>query len=87
MDKIWEEIHGNQPWGKYPQEYVIRFVARNYYNRDRKSVKILDFGCGQGANTWYLAREGFDTYAFDGSENAVLKCSERLKNEGLTADI
>ncbi len=86
IDKIWEEIHGNMAWGKYPSEHVIRFVARNYYKvADRSSVRILDFGCGQGAHTWFLAREGFDTYAFDGSESAIKKAGIRLKEDGLSA--
>ena len=87
MDKIWEDIHERSAWGYYPPEHVIRFVARNYYKTDRKQIKILDFGCGQGANTWYLAREGFDTFAFDGSENAIKKCREKLQNEGLDAHL
>ncbi len=52
----WEKIHSQKVWG-YPSEHVIRFVARNYYKRNRSEVKILDFGCGTGANTWSLARE------------------------------
>lgn len=80
----WEQIHATRMWGGYPSEHVIRFVARNYYKRNRAEVKILDFGCGTGANTWFLAREGFDTYAFDISESAVRNLDERMKNEKLT---
>lgn len=87
FDEIWETIHATQEWGKYPSEHVIRFVARNYYQQDRHSVKILDYCCGAGSNTWYLAREGFDTYAFDGSESAIAKVKERFKKEGLEADL
>ena len=71
--EIWEEIHTKQEWGKYPPENLIRFIARNYYKMKRESVKILDFGCGGGACTWFLAREGFDVFAFDGSPTAVKK--------------
>lgn len=85
IDKIWEKIHQEQEWGKYPSEEVIRFVAKNYYNQDRKKIKILDFGCGAGANTWFLAREGFDTYAFDGSELAIEKAKAYLAKDHLTA--
>ena len=87
FDETWEEIHSTQEWGKYPSEPVIRFVARNYYKVDRKATKILDFGCGGGSHTWYLAREGFDTYAFDGSKSAVNKVEARLKEEKLQADL
>lgn len=59
----WEKIHSTQEWGRYPSETVIRFIARNYYKTEREKIKILDFGCGAGAHTWYLAREGFDVYA------------------------
>lgn len=86
FDATWEQIHASQEWGKYPAEPVIRFIARNYYREDRRKIKILDFGCGAGSNTWYLAREGFDTYAFDGSKSAVERAAARLKEEGLRAD-
>lgn len=78
----WEVIHATQDWGKYPPEAVIRFVARNYYGKDRAKTRFLDFGCGGGAVTWYLAREGFDVYAFDGSRSAIIKAEKYLKDEG-----
>lgn len=88
FDETWEEIHKNRGWGKYPSETVIRFVARNYYKIvPRSSVRILDFGCGGGAHTWYLAKEGFDTYAFDGSESAINNTKIYLEKEGLSADL
>ncbi len=87
FDEVWENIHATQEWGKYPSEQVIRFVARNYYGKERHSIKMLDFGVGGGNHTWYLAREGFDTYGFDGSKSAVEKVKERLKAEELQADV
>ncbi len=87
FDNTWEEIHATQEWGQYPSESVIRFVARNYYQRNRAEVKILDFGCGGGSHTWYLAREGFDTYAFDGSPSAIDRVNKKLEAEGLRADV
>ena len=87
FDTTWETIHKNQEWGKYPSETVIRFVARNYYDKDREKIKILDFCCGGGSHTWYLAREGFNVYAFDGSKSAVIKVKDRLEKEGLKADL
>lgn len=61
FDETWEKIHKENMWGQYPSKEV----ARNFYSfNDRSKIKILDYGCGSGANTWYLSREGFDVYAF-----------------------
>lgn len=87
FDETWEEIHKETEWGHYPSETIIRFVARNYYKSNRSQVKILDYGCGGGAHTWYLAREGFDTYAFDGSKSAIEKLKLYLEKEKLSAHL
>lgn len=87
FDSIWEKIHSSQQWGKYPSEFVIRFMARNYYDKTKKELKVLDFGCGAGNHTWYLAKEGFSVYAFDGSESAVKKVQIRLEEEGMHAHL
>lgn len=87
FDTRWEEVHSEREWGRYPSEDVIRFVARNYYKRDRENTRILDMGCGAGTVTWYLAREGFDAYAYDGSKSAVERAKKRLQEEGVSAKI
>lgn len=84
-DPIWEEVFHSQEWGKYPGESLIRFIARNFYKRNRKEVRILEIGCGTGANIWYLCREGFSAYGIDGSKKAVSLANNRIKTEGLTA--
>lgn len=85
MIKYGKKYTKHRTGGGYPAEHVIRFVARNYYCTNRKEIKILDFGCGGGNHTWYLAREGFDTYAFDGSEYAVKNAKKKLEGENLSA--
>jgi len=50
-------------------------------------IRILDFGAGGGAHTWYLSREGFSTYAFDGSPSAISNIKRRLNKEGLKAEL
>lgn len=83
-DSTWEEIFKKQEWGKYPPEQLVRFIARNYYNvPDRKNIKILDIGCGTGAATWYLAREGFSAYGIDGSTTAIKIAKHRFEVEEL----
>jgi len=86
-DNIWEEVFKKQEWGKYPGESLIRFVARRFYKKDRKNTKILEIGCGPGANIWYMSREGFDVYGMDASETAINRAKTRLEGEGLKAHL
>ncbi|MBG9940493.1 class I SAM-dependent methyltransferase [Brevibacillus formosus] len=81
-DPVWEEVFRQQAWGKYPGEDLIRFIARNFYNaKSRLEVKILEVGCGPGANLWYVAREGFTIYGVDGSKTAIEQAKTRLDSE------
>lgn len=83
----WDEVFQRQRWGRYPAEHVIRFVARNFYAApERRAVHLLDLGCGPGANTWFMAREGFSVAALDGSPAAISQLVERCTAEGLEID-
>src|SRR3989344_4036029 len=83
-DKTWEKIYRTKEWGKYPPEELVRFIAHNYYEtKDRKTVKILDLGCGTGAATWFIAREGFNAYGIDGSPTAIKIAKKRFITEKL----
>ena len=84
---IWETVFQTQDWGKYPGESLIQFVARNYYKKTRKDVRILEIGCGPGANIWFLAREGFNVSGIDGSATAIAQAKKRLESEQLSADL
>ncbi len=87
-DPRWEEIFRNKQWGKYPPEHILRFVARNFYHvSDRTKVRLLEIGCGPGANVWFMAREGFAVSGIDGSETAIRRARQRLTGEGLAADL
>jgi len=87
-DPAWEQIFSSKEWGEYPPEHVIRFVARNFYGvPDRKEVRLLEPGCGPGANVWFMAREGFTVSGIDGSATSIKQASERLTREGLAADL
>ena len=87
-DPVWEKTFRSKEWGKYPPEHVIRFVARNFYSiSNRRAIRLLEIGCGPGANVWFMAREGFSVSGIDGSSTAIQHAKERLANEGLTADL
>lgn len=86
-DPIWEKVFQERDWGKYPAESLIRFIAKNLPNTCRKEIKILEIGCGGGANLWYMAREGFDVYGIDGSSTAIKKARVFLEAEKLNAEL
>jgi len=85
-DSQWDQVYSTKGMAQYPDNALIRFVARNYYDvPNRSEVKFLDVGCGAGSSTWYLAREGFTVIAADGSRVALEKLSNRLSAESLKA--
>jgi SAM-dependent methyltransferase len=62
----------------------VRFVARNFASvPDRARVRILEVGCGPGANLWFMAREGYEVHGVDGSRTAIMQARERLNEDGL----
>lgn len=87
-DPAWEKLFRSREWGRYPNEHLVRFIARNFYSAtDRKQIRLLDLGCGQGPNTWFMSREGFSVSGIDGSEAAVAAARSRLQRESLEADL
>jgi ubiquinone/menaquinone biosynthesis C-methylase UbiE len=85
MDSVWEKLHSSQEWGKYPAEDIIRKVMRTYRQRsNREKTKVLELGCGAGANLSFFLSEGFQTFGVDGAPSAIKAAHERfepLKNE------
>lgn len=85
---VWEDIFRTRSWGRYPSEPVVQALMRLYADRDdRGAIEVLDLGCGPGANTWFLAREGFAVSGLDGSPTAIALNRQRLHAEGLRADL
>lgn len=86
-----EESYSRDGFGaqrRYPNEELCRFMGREYFcvpREARKNVRILEVGCGSGANLWMLAREGFDAYGIDLSAEAVRLCGLMLENYGVSA--
>lgn len=72
FDGVWEKIHSERVWGRYPKEELVRWCLRIYGDAPRRSqVRFLDLGCGAGASSGFLAGEGFAVTALDGSASAV----------------
>ena len=64
---------------KYPNEELARFIGRNYShipNAKKKSIKILDVGCGSGNNLNMLITENFKVYGIDLSIASINNCKK-----------
>jgi SAM-dependent methyltransferase len=75
----------------YPNEELLRFLGRNFFGRlpreQRKGIRVLEVGCGSGANLWMIAREGFDTHGLELSPEALVLCEQMLLRWGERATL
>jgi SAM-dependent methyltransferase len=75
---------------RYPNEELLRFFGRHYFSlppNQRQNVRILEVGCGSGANLWMVAREGFDAHGIDLSDESARLCGKMLAHWGTTATL
>lgn len=76
---VWDNEHRSRAWGSWPNEHLVRFVARYYgATKVRPEVQFLEVGCGAGANAVFLMKEGYSICALDFSDAAVSRTTQRL---------
>jgi SAM-dependent methyltransferase len=66
---------------RYPNEELLRFFGRHYFSLPRPTrgaIRVLEVGCGSGANLWMIAREGFAAHGIDHSEASLRLCRAML---------
>lgn len=75
---------------RYPNEALIQFFAEHYFHlprEKRKNCRVLELGCGSGANLWMIAREGFSVFGIDIAETGIELCEKTMKAWGVSADL
>lgn len=77
----WDEKFRSRAWGRYPPEDLVRFMGRNYRDANKAAVKVLEAGCGPGANLWFMHREGFAVHGIDVSPAAIGIARDRIARE------
>jgi ubiquinone/menaquinone biosynthesis C-methylase UbiE len=77
----WDEKFKSRAWGRYPPEDFVRFMGRRFRDAAKSGVKVLEVGCGPGANAWFLHREGFAVHGIDVSPAAIDLANARLAHE------
>jgi len=68
----------------YPSEHVVRFLAKTYGDIDKSTVKLLDFGCGSGRNTYMMLEQGYNVYAVDCNEFSLEIVRGMAESQGKT---
>ncbi|MBI4138600.1 class I SAM-dependent methyltransferase [Candidatus Uhrbacteria bacterium] len=66
---------------RYPNEALIRFINSTFGSRsmaERSSCRVLELGCGSGANLWMIAKEGFDAFGLDTAPTGIELCKQML---------
>jgi len=74
----------------YPNEELLRFLGSYYFpisSADRKNIRILEVGCGSGANLWMIAREGFEAHGIDLSTEGLDLCRQMLDRWQVSASL
>lgn len=94
VKKWYEESYkksGFKAQRQYPNEELLRFLGVNFFNKidknNRKEVKILEVGCGSCANLWMIAKEGFDAYGVDISDESLKLGKKMLDNWQVSATL
>lgn len=93
-DDVFEQQYQRKGMGaqrRYPNESLIQFLASHFFalpQTERAAIRILEVGCGSGANLWMVAKEGFDSYGVDGSAAGLDLARAQLREAwGVTADL
>lgn len=81
--------YGKKAQRAYPNTELISFIKANIKNIGSKvnKIKVLEVGCGTGANLWMLSQEKLDTYGIDNSKTAIGICKKNLHKKKLTAKL
>lgn len=92
--QLWyEQSYSRSGFGaqrRYPNEELLRFFGRYYFGlqpEQRRGVRVLEVGCGSGANLWMIAKEGFDAHGIDLSPKGITLCASMLDHWGTKATL
>lgn len=75
----WEDVFRRRRWGRWPNEDVVRTIART----GRSDLHVLEIGCGAGAQLWYLAHDGHRARGLDLAPSGLEQARDRLREEDL----
>jgi SAM-dependent methyltransferase len=77
----WDQTYtGAQDFfGKLPSELAVSALGTF---RDHGTKSVLELGCGQGRDTWFLAHNGLEVTALDYSEAGICQLRAKVQDQG-----
>lgn len=76
--EAWDAEHKRREWGTWPDSHLVRYMMRSWPDKAKRGdVKVLDVGCGAGAQSFFMAKEGFVVAGLDASTAAIERCQQR----------
>jgi 2-polyprenyl-3-methyl-5-hydroxy-6-metoxy-1,4-benzoquinol methylase len=82
--KIWDALYEAGNFLHYPSEVFVQLYFRSI-GRDARTGDFLDYGCGSGNNSEFLARQGWRVTGADISTRALAVQKKRLDELGLAS--
>ncbi len=79
-DARWQTEDGRKDWIQ-PQDDVVNLVP---FLTENGVQRVLDLGSGVGRHAIFLADQGFDVFALDGSRSGIQQTEEKALEMGLT---
>lgn len=67
-------------WGTEPAQLCYELVK---LVPPGKGVKVLDIGCGEGKDAVFMAKQGYEVYAFDITTNGISKTRKMAKENNV----
>jgi ubiquinone/menaquinone biosynthesis C-methylase UbiE len=67
-----------------PTEVLIKFL---FENKLRKGSVVVEFGCGEGRNSVFLARSGFKVVSIDTSRSGLTRAKQLSKRGKVEVDL
>ena len=72
----------------YPNESLLCFLGgEGCFSSNNNGKKVLEMGCGSGANLWMMAKEGLDVYGLDGSQSGLDAARKHIKKWNVKAEL
>ena len=82
QNKKMYDMKFSEGWGSYyPNSEIITLYHRYIKNKmpQGKKLRVLDFGCGRGANLEFFLDMGFEVYGVDVSGEAIDVCRKNKR--------